>query len=183
MYEMHTPTRGGGSSRYLGSLLTIRATGKAGELVEHPLPPGYGRQLLGAEERPDRRLGVVVLSPGGATRHARHTQDESLYILDGELSVSCGDRTLTAVAGSLVALPSGIAHSLRVKGSRPVRALRLEPPVGAEPLCADPAQPGREAALPPPWRLDLQQLATPAFGDQATRATSESKEDVKEHPW
>jgi mannose-6-phosphate isomerase-like protein (cupin superfamily) len=178
--ELDTPTWGGASSQYLGSLVTVRATGTAGELVEHALPPGYGRQLLRADERPDRRLGTAVLAPGFATRHARHAQDEALYILEGELSVSCGDRTLTATAGSLVALPGGIVHSLRVKGARPVRALRLETPVRSEPACADSAPPAREAALPPPWRPDLEQLVAPARWDRSLGSMVESVVSLEE---
>jgi quercetin dioxygenase-like cupin family protein len=44
-------------------------------------------------------------------RHLHHWEDETLYVLHGELTVYLGDASLPAAAGTAVLLPRGVEHS------------------------------------------------------------------------
>jgi len=37
--------------------------------------------------------------------HAHHSEDEAFYVLEGEMSIICGDRRFNAAAGSFVLIP------------------------------------------------------------------------------
>jgi quercetin dioxygenase-like cupin family protein len=57
-------------------------------------------------------------------RHLHHWEDETLYVLDGELTVYFGDASLSAAAGTAVLLPRGVEHSYVVlSGSASMLAL------------------------------------------------------------
>ena len=42
-----------------------------------------------------------------------HDWDESFYIVKGKIQISYGDKSITAVPGTLVHLPAGTIHSFR----------------------------------------------------------------------
>lgn len=48
---------------------------------------------------------------GGAPKHRHRSQDEAFYVLDGVLTVRCGEDIWEADRGCFVFLPRGIAHS------------------------------------------------------------------------
>lgn len=50
----------------------------------------------------------------GAPRHKHHHDDEAFYVLDGVLTVRCGDETWEADRGCFVFLPRGVPHSWNV---------------------------------------------------------------------
>jgi mannose-6-phosphate isomerase-like protein (cupin superfamily) len=77
-------------------------------------------------------LSVFETSVGtGPPLHVHDHEDESLYVLTGELSVRCGDATFNAPAGSFVFLPRGRAHRFSSTGG-PVRLLLIAVPGGIE---------------------------------------------------
>ena len=43
-----------------------------------------------------------------------HPWDELMYVLDGEIELRVGDARATGAAGTVVALPHGVPHTLRV---------------------------------------------------------------------
>ncbi len=45
-----------------------------------------------------------------APLHVHSQEDESFYVLEGTITVRCGEETFEAVPGSFVFLPRGIAH-------------------------------------------------------------------------
>lgn len=61
----------------------------------------------------------------GAHVHKEHT--DAFYVLEGELTLElgCESEVVTVPAGGFVAIPPGVAHSLRNDGDRPVRALSV----------------------------------------------------------
>ena len=56
--------------------------------------------------------------------HRRHV--ESVYVLEGELALTVGDRTLRAAAGTWASVPAGVAHALWSSG--PARFLSIHAP-------------------------------------------------------
>lgn len=53
-----------------------------------------------------------------------HPWDEVVYVLEGELSLTCGDDTKTGGAGTMATLPRGVPHTLHVTKS-PARFLMI----------------------------------------------------------
>jgi mannose-6-phosphate isomerase-like protein (cupin superfamily) len=67
----------------------------------------------------------------GPPLHVHDHEDECFYVLDGELSVRCGDDILHAPAGSFVFLPRGRPHRFWATG-QPARLLLITVPGGIE---------------------------------------------------
>ena len=82
-------------------------------------PPGergVGRRRRGDRRRRDAARRRRAAGRGGAARgdgarhvHARHL--EALYVLDGELEVTLGDRELRAAPGTWITVPPGVPHA------------------------------------------------------------------------
>jgi mannose-6-phosphate isomerase-like protein (cupin superfamily) len=46
--------------------------------------------------------------------HVHHSEDEAWYVLEGELTFFCGDKSFSAGPGAWVFLPKDVPHSFRV---------------------------------------------------------------------
>src|SRR6476469_4455945 len=77
---------------------TAGSTGGAFGLVESLVAPGFSPPL-----------------------HVHHREDETFYVLEGELTMKCGDRTFRAAAGAFVFLPREVPHTFVVEGDQPAR--------------------------------------------------------------
>ncbi len=96
-------------------------------------------------------LVECLLAPGfGPPPHIHHRDDEAFYILEGELSGFCGDRTWRGGPGAFVFMPRGIPHAFRVEGDTPARVLQLGNGSGFERFIAEAGEPARAPTLPPP---------------------------------
>jgi len=60
---------------------------------------------------------VEALAPVGASPplHIQHGEDETFYVLEGELTFRCGDDTIAARPGSCVFIPRGAPHTFVVE--------------------------------------------------------------------
>jgi mannose-6-phosphate isomerase-like protein (cupin superfamily) len=77
-------------------------------------------------------LTVIETSIGaGPPLHVHDREDECFYVLDGELSIRCGDDSFDAAAGSFVFLPRRRPHRFSAAG-RPARLLLIAVPGGIE---------------------------------------------------
>ena len=63
--------------------------------------------------------------------HIHHREDEILYVLEGEIVVSVGDRTIKGTPGTMVFLPRDVWHSFTIE-SEQSRMLILVTPAGLE---------------------------------------------------
>jgi mannose-6-phosphate isomerase-like protein (cupin superfamily) len=68
---------------------------------------------------------------GGPPRHVHSHEDEGFYLLDGSLTVYCGDDVFEAGARSFVFLPRGVPHHFRTS-SGPATMLLIVTPGGIE---------------------------------------------------
>ena len=118
---------GGPQLWFLDTRMNIKAggaqTGGAFTLIEWSAPVGFGPPL-----------------------HVHGLDDEGFYILDGEISIECGDKHFTAGPGDFTFLPRGIPHTFLVTRG-PVRGLQITAPAGFEDFIAE-AWPPRPAAGP-----------------------------------
>jgi len=124
---------------FLTNHMTIKATaettGGAYALVESLIAPGYSPPL-----------------------HVHYREDEAFWVLEGDLSLRCGDRTFRAGAGSYVFLPRGVPHTFVVEGDAPARMLMMLSPGGGEGLFIEGGRPAEREGLPPVVPPDIEAL-------------------------
>jgi mannose-6-phosphate isomerase-like protein (cupin superfamily) len=125
---------------FLRNHMTIKATaqttGGAYGLVESRIAPGFSPPL-----------------------HVHHREDEAFWILEGELSMRCGDRTFRVGPGSFVFLPREVPHTFVVESDTPARMLTLLTPGGGEGVFIEGGRPAEHDGLPPAAALDIDALA------------------------
>lgn len=90
-----------------------------------------------------------VLRKGATTVFHTHREDESFYMLEGEVSYYLGDRVLAATTGTFLTVPRGVSHSFLVV-SETARVLTLFTPGGYEGFFREMGEPARALTLPPP---------------------------------
>jgi len=90
--------------------------------------------------------------------HVHHREDESFYVLEGQLRLQCGDETFVAEAGSYIFLPRDVPHSFRVEGDTPARMLTIETPGGGERFFVDAGRPVEGEGLPDAAPVDVELL-------------------------
>ncbi|MGH2561328.1 MAG: cupin domain-containing protein [Thermomicrobiales bacterium] len=95
--------------------------------------------------------GVIefILPAGwGTPYHVHRNEDETFYVIDGEIRVFSGDQSWVAGPGGIAFLPCNIPHGFRVEGSAPVRALHLATSIGFEGFVTDLSEPAPPAGPP-----------------------------------
>jgi quercetin dioxygenase-like cupin family protein len=97
--------------------------------------------------------------------HIHHREDEIFYVLEGELTVSVGDRTMKAVPGTMVFLPRNVQHSFTIE-SEQARMLVLLTPAGFEGWFKEFSVPAPAMTLPPATEVayeDVQRMLEAAL--------------------
>lgn len=120
------------------TIIKARAADTGGEfgLIESVAPPGYSPPL-----------------------HVHSAEDETFLILEGRLTVACGDDTYAAPAGTMAFLPRDIPHTFRVDGDSPARIVTLITPGGMEEFFAKVGRPAEGPGLPPAGPVDIEAMA------------------------
>jgi quercetin dioxygenase-like cupin family protein len=81
-------------------------------------------------------------------RHIHHREDETFYVVEGEMTFSIGNETIKATAGTMVFAPRDVAHSFTID-SEQVRILVMVSPAGAEEFFKECSVPAPSMTLPP----------------------------------
>ncbi len=127
----HVPPGEGESAWLLGELYTAKARGEdtGGEfaVVEATTPP-----------------------QAGPPPHIHHREDETFWVLEGELEFMVGDGTVRAPAGSLVHVPKGVPHTYKNAGETPARYVTTIRPAGFEGFFFEVGERAQDPAAPPP---------------------------------
>jgi quercetin dioxygenase-like cupin family protein len=94
---------------------------------------------------------VEMTEPPGAEapRHVHHREDESFWILEGDVTLQVGDATIEAGAGDFAFGPRDVPHSYQV-GDSGCRMLFICTPGGFEGLVRAMSEPAESRTLPPP---------------------------------
>ena len=115
---------------FLGALAQVRVsgaqTGGAFALADHLAPRGNASPV-----------------------HVHDRDDETFFVLDGELWVFAGEEEHTAGPGTVAVLPRRLRHAYVVTSAR-ARFLTLHTPAGFEQFAAEVGEPARALTLPPP---------------------------------
>ena len=99
--------------------------------------------------------GVYVLSEarvlpgGGPPPHIHHREDESFFVLEGEITFTLGAKRVVAKAGTFIQGPRGIPHAFKNESRAPARMLIHLTPPGFENFMAEIAQPVPSFESPP----------------------------------
>ena len=87
--------------------------------------------------------------------HTHHREDESFYVVEGEIAFVCDGKWMKAGPGTLVYGPRKVPHGFKVIGEAPAGMLILCTPAGFEqfilqqatPIAEDPASPDMEKLM------------------------------------
>jgi mannose-6-phosphate isomerase-like protein (cupin superfamily) len=101
---------------------------------------------------------MEVAAGHGPPLHIHHAEDEAFWVLEGQLTVRCGDAEFAAGPGSYVYTPRGVPHTFRVEGAEPARTLMINTPAGLIGFFRELGRPAPTPTLPPPSRPDLAAL-------------------------
>lgn len=100
--------------------------------------PGEGRRVGNVEflartgDTPRFNLALITIQPHreGPERHAHKAEDDSFYILDGELTFTVDDEEIVAGPGTFVLVPPGVQHTFANRSDSPVRMINVHAPAG-----------------------------------------------------
>jgi quercetin dioxygenase-like cupin family protein len=103
-----------------------------------PLDPVSGWYLahMRGSHTNDRFALTEVIAPSGdmPPLHVHRRDDETLYVLDGELTLYVGDDVIAAGPGVCVHAPRNVAHTYEVTSAGSARWLIVSSPAGFETL-------------------------------------------------
>src|SRR6516164_8954051 len=97
---------------YNGSLMTFLATGEDTQ----------GQFAL---------IEMVGRKGNAPPPHIHHREDEIFYVLEGEILVSAGERTIRGTPGTMIFLPRDVRHSFAIESDE-ARMLTVLTPAGFE---------------------------------------------------
>jgi hypothetical protein len=83
--------------------------------------------------------------------HVHHRDDETFYVLEGELTLFVGDRQIAVSEGHATLAPRSVPHAYRVE-SEQAGWLVINNPAGFEEFLRAASDPAPSAQLPPPGR-------------------------------
>ena len=123
---------------FLGTLVIMKATGE---------------QTAGAFGLIDNLMPAEFASP----YHMHRNEDESFYLVEGEMTFYVGEERVKAEAGAFVYGPRGVPHGFKVDGTEPARILLQNYPAGFEFPCGS-GRTAKELSIPPAEPPDMDKL-------------------------
>jgi uncharacterized RmlC-like cupin family protein len=106
-----------------------------------------------------------VIPPGaGPVPHTHAREDETIFVVEGELRAWLGGKQYDLKAGDFVHMPCGVQHYFRTAGEKPTRLLLSYTPGGFEEWFLDIGKPatGREEKPPEVTPEDIKRAVAAA---------------------
>lgn len=146
-------------------LVTQAAAGQAISAVGD----NYRFLATGAETSGAYALCEALIFPkGGPPPHWHDREEESFYILDGEIIFTVEGKEVVATPGTFLQVPRGVVHTFRNATERKARMLVQTSPAGFEAFMAEIGRPvpSLEADPLPVQKADIDRLlaTAPKFG-------------------
>lgn len=102
------------------------------------VPAGEGHRvgnvefLARTQDTPRFNLSIITIQPrrDGPTIHQHATEDDSFYMLDGELTFIVDDEEVVAGPGTFVLVPPEVPHTFANRGDEPARFMNIHAPAG-----------------------------------------------------
>ena len=139
------------------------------------IPPGEGKSFWMAGEelatikvRSEDTGGAysiaeVTMPPQvGPPAHIHHTQEETFYVVEGEIEFAIDGTTTRATAGSVLRISRGVLRDYRNVGSGTARVLVLFAPGGFEEFFKEVGEPVTATSAPPEGPPDVEMLVAAA---------------------
>ena len=99
--------------------------------------PGEGHRVGNVEflarttDTPRFNFGIIEMAPGrGMEQHVHEDEDDSFYMLDGEMTFFFGGEKVLAPTGTFLLVPPGTSHGFENEGDVPARMLNIHAPAG-----------------------------------------------------
>ncbi|QDU92642.1 cupin domain-containing protein [Lignipirellula cremea] len=95
---------------------------------------------------------AIVPPGGGPPPHIHSREEESFYILEGEITFTVGEQKIVATAGAFANMPVGSLHSFKNETDKTARMILSVAPAGLEKMFFEvgvPLEEGSKDALPP----------------------------------
>jgi quercetin dioxygenase-like cupin family protein len=129
----------------------------------------YRFLATGAETEGKYAAFEAVVPPGGGPPpHTHSREEESFFVLEGEIPYTVNGATLVAGPGTFANRPVGSLHSFKNESSRTARMLISVAPAGLEEMFFEvgtPLPPRSTTAFPPtPQEIDKLLAAAPRYG-------------------
>lgn len=100
--------------------------------------PGEGHRvgnvefLARTQDTPRFNLSLITIQPhrDGPPIHQHAAEDDSFYMLEGELTFVVDDEEVIAGPGTFVLVPPGVPHTFANRGDEPARFANVHAPAG-----------------------------------------------------
>jgi quercetin dioxygenase-like cupin family protein len=100
--------------------------------------PGEGKRvgnvefLARSDDTPRFNLAVITIEPHGKGpgMHAHPSEDDSFYMLEGELLFTVDGEDVVAGPGTFLLVPPGVPHSFGNRSDRVARFVNVHAPAG-----------------------------------------------------
>lgn len=105
---------------------------------------------------------AIVPPGGGPPLHVHSREEESFYVLEGEITFQIGEERVVATAGTFANMPVGTPHSFKNESSQPAKVIISVAPAGLEEMFFEfgvPLPDGSTSALPP-TKEEIEKLLT-----------------------
>ena len=110
---------------------------------------------------------ALVPPGGGPPPHVHSREEESFYVLEGEITFQVNGETIVARAGTFANMPIGSLHSFRNATDLPARMIISVAPAGLEQMffeIGQPLSPGEPAPVPTAEDISKLLAAAPRYG-------------------
>lgn len=128
------------------------------------------RCLATGEETDGKYAMFDALVPpgGGPPPHVHTREEESFYVLEGEVTFLIGDQRVVATAGMFANVSTGCLHAFRNESDKPARMIITVAPAGLEKMFLEVGHPVSSTATeaPRPTQADIDKLLAiaPSYG-------------------
>ena len=119
-------------------------------------PGDLYRFLVTGEESGGSYFAMEALVPpgGGPPPHIHRHEDETFYVLEGEIEFLLGDELIVGSAGDFVNVPRGTVHRFHNAGSATARMILTFTPAGIERFFEETLERPLDRTQPPTDNLD-----------------------------
>ncbi len=100
-------------------------------------------------------IELYATKEGSPPWHVHHREDEGFYIIEGELTVSVGDKTYKATNGDYLLAPKDIPHTYSVDSLGHARILLICSPSGFEEAVRAMSSPATSLVPPKPESVEV----------------------------
>ncbi|MEQ8786314.1 MAG: cupin domain-containing protein [Pirellulaceae bacterium] len=111
---------------------------------------------------------AIVPPGGGPPPHVHSREEESFFVLEGQMTFQLGEDRFVVEAGTFLNMPVGSLHCFKNESDQPARMILSVAPAGLENMFFEVGQPVADNAqsVPPPTRTDIENLleAAPRYG-------------------